>query len=47
MPRHFGILIPSTNTSCEIEFCHLPRNYNQGFIYLIDRNRGLSIVERV
>src|SRR5216684_6445245 len=24
MPRHFGILIPSTNTTCEIEFCHLP-----------------------
>ncbi len=25
MPRHFGILIPSTNTTCEIEFwlpCH-------------------------
>ena len=21
MPRHFGILIPSTNTTCEIEFC--------------------------
>ena len=20
MPRHFGILIPSTNTTCEIEF---------------------------
>src|SRR5258708_28559936 len=24
MPRHFGILIPSTNTTCEIEFCRLP-----------------------
>ena len=23
MPRHFGILIPSTNTTCEIEFCRL------------------------
>jgi maleate isomerase len=23
MPRHFGILIPSTNTVCEIEFCRL------------------------
>src|ERR671924_1488238 len=21
MPRHFGMLIPSTNTTCEIEFC--------------------------
>jgi maleate isomerase len=24
MPRHFGILIPSTNTTCEIEFSRLP-----------------------
>jgi maleate isomerase len=24
MPRHFGILIPSTNTTCEIEYCRLP-----------------------
>src|ERR1043166_5208551 len=24
MPRHFGILLPSTNTTCEIEFCRLP-----------------------
>lgn len=24
MPRHFGVLIPSTNTTCEIEFCRLP-----------------------
>ena len=24
MPRHFGILVPSTNTTCEIEFCRLP-----------------------
>src|SRR6202165_4342112 len=24
MPRLFGILIPSTNTTCEIEFCRLP-----------------------
>src|SRR5215475_12802100 len=24
MPRHFGMLIPSTNTTCEIEFGHLP-----------------------
>jgi maleate isomerase len=23
-PRHFGILIPSTNTTCEVEFCRLP-----------------------
>jgi maleate isomerase len=23
MPRHFGMLIPSTNTTCEIEFCRL------------------------
>jgi maleate cis-trans isomerase len=23
MPRHFGILIPSTNTTCEIEFCRV------------------------
>jgi maleate cis-trans isomerase len=23
MPRHFGILIPSTNTTCEVEFCRL------------------------
>lgn len=23
MPRHFGILIPATNTTCEIEFCRL------------------------
>jgi len=22
--RHFGILVPSTNTTCEIEFCRLP-----------------------
>ena len=25
MPRHFGILVPSTNTTCEIEFCRLPQ----------------------
>src|SRR5258706_12309952 len=24
MPRHFGILVPSTNTTCELEFCRLP-----------------------
>jgi maleate cis-trans isomerase len=24
MWRHFGILVPSTNTTCEIEFCRLP-----------------------
>lgn len=24
MPRHFGILVPSTNTTCEIELCRLP-----------------------
>src|SRR5215467_4077486 len=24
MPRHFGMLIPSTNTTCEVEFCRLP-----------------------
>ena len=24
MPRHFGILVPSTNTTCEIEYCRLP-----------------------
>jgi maleate cis-trans isomerase len=24
MPRHFGVLVPSTNTTCEIEFCRLP-----------------------
>ena len=24
MPRHFGILVPCTNTTCEIEFCRLP-----------------------
>jgi maleate isomerase len=24
MPRHFGMLIPSTNTTCEMEFCRLP-----------------------
>ncbi|HTR86376.1 MAG TPA: hypothetical protein VMI56_17980 [Reyranella sp.] len=24
MPRHFGMLVPSTNTTCEIEFCRLP-----------------------
>ena len=23
MPRHFGILVPSTNTTCEVEFCRL------------------------
>ena len=23
MPRHFGVLVPSTNTTCEIEFCRL------------------------
>src|SRR5580693_6577835 len=23
MPRHFGILVPSTNTTCEIELCRL------------------------
>jgi maleate cis-trans isomerase len=23
MPRHFGILIPSTNTTCEVEFCRV------------------------
>lgn len=26
MTRHFGILVPSTNTTCEIEFCRLPGN---------------------
>src|SRR5215468_7276983 len=24
MARHFGILVPSTNTTCEIEYCRLP-----------------------
>jgi len=24
MTRHFGILVPSTNTTCEIELCRLP-----------------------
>jgi maleate cis-trans isomerase len=24
MPRHFGILVPSTNATCEMEFCRLP-----------------------
>jgi maleate cis-trans isomerase len=24
MPRHFGILVPSTNTTCEIELGRLP-----------------------
>jgi len=24
VPRHFGLLVPSTNTTCEIEFCRLP-----------------------
>jgi maleate cis-trans isomerase len=24
MARHFGILVPSTNTTCEIELCRLP-----------------------
>jgi maleate isomerase len=24
MPRHFGILVPSTNTTCEVELCRLP-----------------------
>lgn len=24
MPRHFGILVPSTNTTCEVEYCRLP-----------------------
>jgi maleate isomerase len=24
MTRHFGMLVPSTNTTCEIEFCRLP-----------------------
>jgi maleate isomerase len=24
MPWHFGVLIPSINTTCEIEFCRLP-----------------------
>jgi maleate isomerase len=23
MPRHFGILVPSTNTTCEVEYCRL------------------------
>ena len=26
MPRHFGILVPSTNTTCEIELCRLPQD---------------------
>jgi maleate isomerase len=26
MRRHFGILVPSTNTTCEIEFCRLPEH---------------------
>ena len=24
MTHHFGVLIPSTNTTCEIEYCRLP-----------------------
>src|SRR5205814_1935994 len=24
MPRHFGVLVPSTNTTGEIEYCRLP-----------------------
>jgi maleate cis-trans isomerase len=24
MTRHFGVLIPSTNTTCEMEYCRLP-----------------------
>ena len=26
MPRHFGILVPSTNTTCEIELSRLPQD---------------------
>src|SRR4029077_1697421 len=26
MRRHFGILVPSANTTCEIEFCRLPEH---------------------
>ena len=25
--RHFGMLVPSTNTTCEIEFCRLPPEF--------------------
>ncbi|MBI3513212.1 MAG: hypothetical protein HY060_03980 [Proteobacteria bacterium] len=27
MPRHFGILIPSTNTTCEAEFCRVAPDF--------------------
>lgn len=26
MTRHFGILVPCTNTTCEMEFCRLPQD---------------------
>jgi hypothetical protein len=29
-PRHFGILIPSTNTTCEIELCRLAPEFSGG-----------------
>ena len=41
MPRHFGVLIPSTNTTCEIEFGRLlPPEYQAHFGRLLSRRPG-------
>jgi maleate isomerase len=41
MPRHFGVLIPSTNTTCEIEFTRLlPPDYQAHFGRLLSSRPG-------
>lgn len=41
MPRHFGVLIPSTNTTCEIEFGRLlPPEYQAHFARLLSSRPG-------
>jgi maleate isomerase len=41
MPRHFGVLVPSTNTTCEIEFTRLlPPEYQAHFARLLSSRPG-------
>lgn len=41
MSRHFGVLVPSTNTTCEIEFTRLlPPEYQAHFARLMSRRPG-------
>jgi maleate isomerase len=41
MPRHFGVLVPSTNTTCEIEFTRLlPLAYQAHFGRLLSSRPG-------